>query len=119
MGVSNGAQNKDVSNPKSYHYIEVESNFSPWFTHFRCEYPIEMSSDLVEDNYNESEGIFASPIFRNRLTPDIDGYDLALNFGEKMRAAAMLYMLEFAPVDIPAQIKFVNIGYVPSLGHSS
>lgn len=106
--------------PKVYNNIGIESNMCPTFTYLYNEYPYQQSSDLVDYDFKNLEGIFYAAIYRNKLIPTAVGYNTnGLLTGEKMRNVAMFLMLEFTVNATPLELKFVNIGFALSRGHNS
>lgn len=119
MFVSNEAPSKQ----KVYNNITVQANMKPSFTYLYNDFPYLQTSDLIESDYREFEGIYYSPIYRNKIVPTNTGYttDGLLTF-EKMRNTAMKIMLEFGLSNnnyTPAELKFVDIGYDISNGHTT
>jgi hypothetical protein len=119
MFVSNEAPTKQ----KVYNNITVQANTKPALTYFYNDFPYLQTSDLLDTDYREYEGIYYSPIYRNKIVPTNTGYttDGLLTF-EKMRNTAMKIMLEF---DLsknnynPIELKFVDIGFDISNGHTT
>jgi hypothetical protein len=108
---------------KVYNNITVQANMKPSFTYLYNDFPYLQTSDLLESDYREFEGIYYSPIYRNKIVPTNTGYttDGLLTF-EKMRNTAMKIMLEFNLSKnnyTPAELKFVDIGYDISNGHTT
>lgn len=104
--------------PKVYENILSESNIVPFFVYFYNDYPVQQSSDLVDLDFRELEGIFYSTILRNKLVPTATGYTTnGLLTGEKMRNVAMMIMFEFSPTTNPLALKFIEIGINTSRGH--
>lgn len=114
--------------PKSYNNMAIESNMPPTYVMLYNEYPYQQASDLVDYDFRSLEGVWNATIFRNIMQPTAIGYDSNGRLtGEKMRNVAMFIMLEFT-VDTPQGfhtpstsvalgLKFVNIGFTPSLGN--
>lgn len=115
MCVANAAP----SNPKVYENVAVESNIIPSFVYLYNNYPIQQSSDLVDVDFVDKEGVFYAPIYRNKLVPTAAGYTTdGLLTGEKMRNVAMFVMLEFIATTTPLELKFFYIGFSLSKGHT-
>lgn len=121
-GVQNSSKLMNVSNkfpgvPKVYNNISSQSDLVPSFVYFYCVYPIQQSSDLVDNDFKENEGVFFSTIFRNKLIPTEDGFTTeGLLVGEKMRNSDMYIMWEWMVNEINLQLKFLNIGFTVSKG---
>lgn len=119
MFVSNEAATKQ----KVYNNITVQANMKPDFTYLYNDFPYLQTSDLLDTDYREFEGIYYAPIYRNKIVPTNTGYttDGLLTF-EKMRNTAMKIMLEFNLAKnnfTPAELKFVDIGFDISNGHTT
>jgi hypothetical protein len=115
--------NQEPQRPKSYNAISIEANdgtLLPTFTYMRSENPYVQASDLVDYSYRLLEGVLYATIMRNKIRPTFDGYATdALLTGEKMRANVLRVMIEFAVTTNPLELRFVNIMYVQSLGHTT
>lgn len=106
--------------PKSYNNITVQANMKPSFTYLYNDYPYQQSSDLIADDYRSLEGVFYSPIYRNKLIPTSTGYNInGLLTGEKMRAEALKIMLEFDVSQKQLELRFVDVGFSISAGHTT
>ena len=112
--------NKLPQRPKVYNNISVESNMKPLFTYFYNDYPNLQTSDLDESDFRDLEGVFYATLYRNKIVPTNSGYttDGLLTF-EKLRNVAMKVMIEFNSTSVPLELKFVNIGYQVSRGHTT
>lgn len=119
MFVSNEAPTKQ----KVYNNITVQANAKPSFTYLYNDFPYLQTSDLINTDYRSFEGVYYATIYRNKIVPTNTGYttDGLLTF-EKMRNTAMKIMLEFDPSTIignSIELKFVDIGYDISNGHTT
>lgn len=104
---------------KVYNNISVSANMLPTLTYFMSLSPYTQVSNLQDFDYEDREGVLYSQIYRNILTPTATGLKAnALVTGEKMRTYAFRFMLEFTVSTTPLELRFVNIGYQLSLGHS-
>jgi hypothetical protein len=113
MVISNQLPNK----PKMYDNISIESNLVPSFVYFYNNYPVQQSSDLVDNDFKDLEGSYFATIFRNKLVPSEFGYTTdGLLTGTKMRNIAMWIMLEWRVTTTPLELKYINIGYSLSKG---
>ncbi len=124
-GVQYKAKIMPISNeapqiPKVYNNISIESNLCPTYTYLYNDYPYQQISDLADFNYTVKEGIWYATILRNIIQPTVTGYSTASRLtGEKMRNVAMYMMFEFSPTTTPVQVKFLNIGFIISLGNTN
>jgi len=106
--------------PKVYDNISVESNICPNFVYLYADYPYQQSSDLVDTDFKDLEGVYYAAIYRNKLTPTAIGFTTdSLLTGEKMRNVAMYFMVEFPATTQPLALKFLNIGFGLSRGHQT
>ena len=114
--------NQVPQRPKAYNNVSVESNIKPIFTYFYNNYPVLQTSDLIDSDYKDLEGVFYAALYRNKIVPSANppGYttDGLLTF-EVLRNVAMKIMLEFNPTTSPTELKFLNIGYDLSRGHTT
>lgn len=109
--------NKEISKPKIYYNVSSQSNLRPNFCYFYNNYPIQQSSDLVDNDFAEKEGAFFAAIFRNKLIPTVDGFTTdGLLTGEVIRNAYMFVMIEWRVGEKPLSLEFINIGYSISRG---
>jgi hypothetical protein len=114
--------NQVPQRPKVYNNVSVESNMKPLFTYFYNNYPYLQTSDLENIDYKELEGVFYAALYRNKIIPSLNplGYTTnGLLTGENLRNVAMKIMLEFNPTTSPTELKFLNIGYDISRGHTT
>lgn len=103
--------------PKVYNNIEVQANMTPFFVYLYNLIPEQQSSDLVDFDFRNYEGIFKAPIYRNKLVPSATGYTTdGLLTGQKMRNVAMFILLQFNPIDTPLELKFLEVGFQNSSG---
>lgn len=111
--------NMQPDTPKVYDSISVQSNMQPTFVYFYNNYPYQQSSDLVDYQFSDLEGIFYCTLRRNKLQPTAFGFTSdSLLTGEKMRNVAMFILLEFSVNNVPLELKFVDIGFILSKGHT-
>jgi hypothetical protein len=104
---------------KVYNNISVEANMTPTLTYFMSLMPYTQVSNLQDFDYQDKEGVLYCQIYRNVLTPTATGLKTnALVTGEKMRTYAFRFMIEFTISTVPVELRFINIGYQLSLGHS-
>lgn len=104
---------------KVYNSVSLEGD-TPDLVHVRTEVPYEQSSDIRGNEFRIKEGVNYATIQRDRLSPNATGtyFEKSLT-GDHMRGEVGKFQVVFF---IPAnrkQMKFANIGYVPSRGHST
>lgn len=112
--------NQEPSRPKIYLNQSIEANLIPTLTYYRSESPYTQASDLMDYDYRDTEGIFYSVIYRNKLVPTQAGLDLdGLLTAEVMRTNVLRVLLEFSATTTPVELRFVTIGYQLSRGHNT
>jgi hypothetical protein len=112
--------NQLPSSVKAYDNVALESNLVPTLTYFRSEQPYQQASDLVDFDWRNIEGIWYATMLRNKLVPNATGMTTdGLLTGEKMRTHALRVMFEFSNTTQPLQLRFVNIGFTLSKGHTT
>lgn len=102
---------------KSYDNIGVQANARPSLVYMLCEYPYMQSSDIVDYEFRDQEGIFVAPIKRNKLSTGV--INSGLNTGEKMRNTSMFVMFEFPTTSQFMNLRFVQIGFTISSGNNN
>lgn len=116
MFVANAKPNK----PKVYTNIAIEANMAPVSAVFYSTDPYEQITDLVASDFKEKEGVWYANLWRDRLSPNVTGTAVEKMYkGDKIRSSALKVQLEFATNVKKLQLKFVNIGYHESKGHST
>jgi len=104
---------------KSYMAFSVEGN-TPDLLHCRTEAPNVQSTDLRADDFEIKEGVKMSPILRDRLSPNTTGtYDEKLYTGDRIKGENALFQCVFFNPTTSRYINFVNITFIPSLGHET
>ena len=122
-GVQNSSKIMFVSNmqpnaPKVYDNIMIEGNLKPNFVYFYNNYPYTQTSDLIDTDFRDYEGLHNAVIFRNKIVPTISGYTTdGLLTGEYMRNVAMYCMTEWNITDTQLLLKFATIGFAMSRGY--
>lgn len=112
--------NTDPNRIKVYSNIAVEANMAPIRAIFYSTDPYEQITDLVQSDFILKEGVYYANLYRDRLSPNVTGTaDVKLYTGDKIRSTALKVQLEFATTEKKLQLKFVNIGYHISKGHST
>lgn len=113
-----GVGNQQVTKPKVWQNFFAEANETPSFIYLMSLYPYTQSSDLLTYDFENKEGVWYAPIYRNKLDPAFNNFSQALIAGEKMRTTAIYYMAQWAGGSL-VQVKFVNLGYTVSLGQKT
>jgi hypothetical protein len=122
-GVQGSSKVMCVSNmqgnmPKVYNNIMVEGNLKPDFVYFYNNYPYTQTSDLVDTDFRDYEGVHNAVILRNKIVPTISGYNIdGLLTAEKMRNVAMYCMLQWDDFTTQLRLKFVTFGFSLSRGY--
>lgn len=120
----------DIPNrPKVFNNMAVEGNMRPSLTYMRTEPSLieteqydlsEQASDLMDFDYELKEGQLYAAIYRNKLQPTAEGFNTdSLLTGEKMRAVSLLILMEFDQNGGPLELRYVNLGFQVSLGHTT
>lgn len=110
--------NQVPGEPKLYFNTHISANMAPTFTYFRSELPYVQASDLADYDYQEKEGLFYSPIYRNKLIPSATGFTTdGLLTAEPVRTDALRALYEWTVSNTPLQLKFISLGYTMSRGH--
>lgn len=111
--------NQQPERDKVYDNISLEANLTPTLTYFMSLSPYRQVSNILDFDWQHKESTQYCQIYRNVLTPSATGLKPnALVTGEKMRTYAFRTMLEFTVSTTPLELRFVNLGYQLSLGHS-
>lgn len=104
--------------PKVYDNFLSESNLVPKFVYFYNDYPYQQSSDLVDYDFSQVEGLWYASILRNKLMPTATGFDTdRLLTGEVMRNVNMMFLAEYSPTTQPLQLRFIQLSFAISRGH--
>jgi hypothetical protein len=101
---------------KEFTNISIEASEAPEWLHIRSEYPFEQSSDLIDTDFADKEGIFYASFLRDRLSPAVTGTASHKQMvGDRVRTQALLVLLQF---NNSSQIYFrtATIGYNISTG---
>lgn len=110
-----GVANQQPTKPKVWNNFSAEADVCPSLVYFMSLYPNAQASDLLATDLTALEGIFYAPLYRNKFDPAFNNPPLALTAGEKMRTTALYYMAQWTGGTL-AQVKFLNLGYVLSVG---
>lgn len=113
-----GIANQNQTRPKSWNNFSAEANEVPVFVYFMSLYPNQQASELVDFQFTNLEGIWYSPILRNKFDPAVSNLFQGLLIGEKMRTTALYYLAQWKGGGL-VQVKFVNLGYTLSLGQKT
>ena len=96
----------------------VEGNLKPNFVYFYNNYPYIQTSDLLDIDFRDYEGVFNATILRNKIIPNASGYTTdGLLTAEKLRNVAMYCMLQWDEANTQLQLKFVTFGFALSHGY--
>lgn len=113
-----GTSNMLPQVPKVYDNFLSESNLVPKFVYFYNDYPYQQSSDLVDYDFSQVEGLWYASILRNKLMPTATGFDTdRLLTGEVMRNVNMMFLAEYSPTTQPLQLRFIQLSFAISRGH--
>jgi hypothetical protein len=104
--------------PKVFNNIMVEGNLKPDFVYFYNNYPYTQTSDLLDIDFRDYEGVFNATILRNKIIPTSSGFTTdGLLTAEKLRNVAMYCMLQWNEANTQLQLKFVTFGFALSHGY--
>jgi hypothetical protein len=111
--------NEATNSTKAYTALSIEGD-TPDLVHIRTEVPNVQSTDLRTSDFEVKEGVKYAPILRDRLSPNNTGtYDQKLYKGDRIRGEIGLFQGVFSTPSTSKLWKFVNIGFIPSRGHST
>lgn len=103
---------------KTLETLALEAATPPYWTHVRTETPYVQSSDLVQQEWDEREGIYYAGILRDRLTPGAGTYDEKQIRGDKIRGQYILVYMMWLPQQGPQLgLLALNAGMNRSHGH--
>jgi hypothetical protein len=107
--------------PKTYHHLVLEASHAPSLTYLYSTDPYEQCTDLVEGDWQQSEGLWQAHLYRNKLVPQPNGTvaQTGLLTGERLRSRTMLVLMEFDAPTMPLQIRFITLRLIPSRGQSA
>ena len=92
----------------------------PYFIHIQNQRPHLQSSDLYSSEFENKEGVYYSPVLRDRLTPRFEGeYLLALVAGDYIRGQFIEFMFEWDVSSRQMEINFLDFVYSISSGHTN
>lgn len=104
---------------KSYTNVSIEGDIPDLF-HCRTESPNIQSTDIRYSDFETKEGVKYSAILRDRLSPSKNGsYEQKLFTGDRIKGDVGLFQSVFFTPATNKFIKFVNIVFNPSRGHST
>jgi hypothetical protein len=104
---------------KSYLAISVEGDV-PSLMHVRTESPNVQSTDLRSTDFEIKEGVKYSALLRDRLSPNVTGtYSQKIYTGDRIKGDIGLFQGVFFTPTTNKLMKFVNITFAPSRGHST
>lgn len=111
--------NQIPTHPKVYNNISIQGSTVPTFTYFMTEVPYMQTSDLADFDFRNLEGVMYSIIYRNKIIPTATGFVITgLLTGEKMRGTVLKVYLEFPVTEQQFELKYVDVGYQDSVGHT-
>jgi hypothetical protein len=96
----------------TFYSLGLESNKAPSWVHLRTEDPNVQSSDLINTDFVNKEGIIGASLLRDRLSPNASGdYNKKEVTGDRLIGKALLVMLEYEfQVDTtPLQLRIVDV----------
>lgn len=106
--------------PKVAQNLSLEANLVPTLTYVRSEVPYQQATDLMDYEWKDLEGVWYATLRRNKLTPTATGLTTGgLLSGEKMRAVAFRFHLQWTLGGERLQLRRVTIGYQLSRGHQN
>lgn len=112
--------------PKMYKSINAQSDSPPTSAIVHANRPNPQITDISKAVWTNREGVYYSPIYRDRLSPAFTDPLKALVSGDKVISKAASIQINFG-VDVPEgavsvgylELKYVNIGYELSKGHKT
>jgi len=105
---------------KVFNALSVESNKTPIWAYFYALSPNQQATDIMEYEWQNLEGMLYAAIKRDKITPTAEGYTTtALLTGAPMRTYALKIYFEFSGGTVPLQLRFININFDISRGHST
>jgi hypothetical protein len=105
---------------KLYQALSLEANKTPDWTYMMCESPFDQITDILDYEWKDLEGIRYAALKRNKKQPTATGFSLtSLLTGDRMRSYAMKILFEFSVNNIPLNLRFININFDISKGHSN
>lgn len=113
---------------KEYKDISIEGD-TPDRIHFRTEVPYVQSSDLIggsldartklAGDFRVNEGVSYAQLFRDRLSPNVSGTFFDKMFkGDPVRGESCKSMIVYSAPASKRELKFVNLDFDESKGHS-
>lgn len=112
------ACNQTPSAVKNFKSVAIESNAEPSWLHMRTEFPNVQSTELVQGEFTDKEGIWYASLFRDRLSPNASGsLDQIMINGDPMTGQYLLCRLEFSEAGDQLNFRFANVYYDQSEGH--
>jgi hypothetical protein len=109
---------------KVFNGLSIEANKTPIWTYMYALSPEQQATDIVNNEvaneWKELEGMLYATIKRNNLLPTETGYSIG-NFlaGNPIRTYALKIYFEFSGGGVPLQLRFININFDISRGHST
>lgn len=110
--------NEEPNIVKEFITLSIEGNTQPSWVHVRTESINIQSSDIVSE-WTPRENTLYTAILRDRLSPNVTGsFDSKLFTGDGMRGSWAKLYVEFNTREL-VQIRFFNVGFLKSLGHTT
>jgi hypothetical protein len=110
--------NKQFNIPKTPDNIKIEGNMKPSLVYLYATSPYVQTTDLMDFDFKDLEGIYYSAFFRNKIVPTFSGFNTnGLLTGQKMRSIVFNMLLEFSVTSVNLSLRFVTISYQLSSGH--
>ncbi len=105
---------------KVFNALSIEANKTPIWAYFYALSPNQQATDIMEYEWQNLEGMLYAAIKRDKITPTAEGYTTtALLTGAPMRTYALKIYFEFSGGSVPLQLRFININFDISRGHST
>jgi hypothetical protein len=105
---------------KVFNALSVEANKTPIWVYMYALSPNQQATDLMDYEWQNLEGMLYAAIKRDKITPTAQGYTTtALLTGETIRTHALKIYFEFSGGIVPLQLRFININFDISRGHST
>jgi len=104
--------NIEPSEVKDFYNLSVESSHKPYRATITT--PQDQSTIIEQDDFTLIEGVYYANIMRDMNTPYVQ-YPLIQ--GDVINSHYITVELEFDEKDNMVSVYFVNVGYLPSMGH--
>ena len=82
--------------------------------------PNQQATDIMDYEWRDLEGMLYANIKRDKLMPTASGYSIInILTGATIRTYALKIYFEFSGGSVPLQLRFLNINFDISRGHST